>query len=133
MNSMSTTQKRYLMGSLGFHGFLFFVLVFGSAFFVSRQPVRDYAMLKVIPSRFVEGLSGGGGNPNIPVSNEQKKGDPNAETEAKPKPTPVKPPEPKPEPPPVQKVETKPEPVKPEPVKPPVTKPKETFDLKPTV
>lgn len=121
------------MGSLGFHGLLFVVLIFGSAFFVSHQPPRDYSMLKVIPSRFVEGLSGGGGNPSIAPSNEQKKGDPNAETDVKPpKPPPVKPPEPTPEPP-IKKAETKAIEPKPEPVKPPVVKPKEAFDLKPTV
>ena len=129
---MSQIQKRCLLGSIGLHGLLFAVLIFGSAFFVAHQPARDYSTLKVIPSRFVEGLSGGGGNPDLPETNEQKKGDPNAETPPpteKPKPpTPVKPPDPKPEP-----VVKKPDPKPVETVKPPVVKPREVVDLKPVV
>jgi len=94
------------MASVGMHGFLALVLVFGSAFFVAHQPPRDYSSLRVIPSRFVDGLSGGGGNPKLPDTNEKQKGDPNAQpaqADTKPKPKPpepiqkpdVKPPEPK--------------------------------------
>src|SRR3954452_20491854 len=99
---VDTIQKRCFMGAVGFHGLLFLILVFGSAFFVAHQKPDYSASIKVIPSRFVEGLSGGGGNPDIPVTNEQKKGDPNAEAELKPKPI-----QPTPKPPPeVKKVET---------------------------
>src|SRR5439155_817552 len=91
---------------VGTQGFLALVLVFGSAFFVAHQPPRDYSSLRVIPSRFVDGLSGGGGNPKLPDTNEKQRGDPNAvpnQAETKPKPKPpepvqkpeVKPPEPK--------------------------------------
>jgi len=130
---MSAIQKRCLLGSLGLHGLLLLIVAFGSAFFVANQKPRDYSTLKVIPSRFVEGLSGGGGNPNLPETNEQKKGDPNAETpppaETKPKPPTVKPPDPKPEP-----VVKKPDPKPVETIKPAVvTKPKEVVDLKPMV
>src|SRR5712671_943640 len=99
---MDTLQKRCFMASVGMHGFLALVLVFGSAFFVAHQPPRDYSSLRVIPSRFVDGPSGGGGNPKLPDTNEKQKGDPNAvpnqvETKPKPKPPePVQKPEPKP-------------------------------------
>jgi len=127
--TIDTIQKRCFMGAVGLHGLLFLILIFGSAFFVAHQPPRDYSTLKVIPSRFVEGLSGGGGNPNIPVTNEQKKGDPNAETEApKPLPTPPKPPEPKKIEPPTPKPVEKP----PEAVKTAVPKIKDDIFLKPT-
>src|SRR2546430_6254434 len=99
---MDTLQKRCFMASIGMHGFLALVLVFGSAIFVAHQPPRDYSSLHVIPSRFVDGLSGGGGNPKLPDTNEKQKGDPNAEpTQAETKPKP-KPPEP------IQKPEAKP-------------------------
>jgi|1185.fasta_scaffold42558_2 TonB family protein len=122
-------QKRCFMGAIGLHGVLFLALVFGSALFVAQQKPDYSATIKVIPSRFVEGLSGGGGNPDIPITNEQKKGDPNAEAEVKPKPTPppVKPPE-------VKKVETpKPVEAKPPEVVKTVPKIKDDILLKPTV
>ena len=106
MIAINTIQKRCLIASAAMHGFLALVLVFGSAFFVAHQPPRDYSNLRVIPSRFLDGLSGGGGNPKLPDTNEKQKGDPNAQpaqTDTKPKPKPpepvqkpdVKPPEPK--------------------------------------
>ena len=102
MSDIKTIQKRCLIASVATHGFLALVLVFGSAFFVAHQAPRDYSSLRVIPSRFVDGASGGGGNPKLPDTNEKQMGDPNAQpaqTETKPKPKPLEP---------VQKPEAKP-------------------------
>ena len=112
MMTMARVQKRCLVTSLAAHGFLFLVVLFGAAFFVSHKPPPlDPSTLRVVPQRFLDGFSGGGGNPNLPMTSEQKKGDPNAKPEVKPstpKPTPVEPRrteprvEPKPTPQPTQ-------------------------------
>src|SRR5207247_9765625 len=46
--------------------------------------------LRVVPSKFIDGLTRGGGNPSVPITSDQQKGDPNAT----PAPTPP-PPQPK--------------------------------------
>src|SRR5258706_2987355 len=99
---MDIAQKRCLIASTAMHGFLFLLLVFGSAFFVAHQKPLDYSNLRVIPSRFVDGPAGGGGIPNLPDTNEKQKGDPNAEQTVQTKPKPPRPD------PPVRTVEPKP-------------------------
>lgn len=98
------------------HGFLLLIILFGAAFFTAKKPSIDsLPPLRVVPDIFADGPSGGGGNPNVRVMNEQKRGDPNAK---------VSPPierKPTPPPQPVKKIEPK--------VVEPI-KPKETVDLK---
>jgi TonB family protein len=92
MRTLGNIQKRCLVGSLAAHGFLLLVVLFGAAFFVSHKPPPlDPSTLRVVPQRLVDGLSGGGGNPQLPVNNDQKKGDPNAKPEVKPAPVPPAP------------------------------------------
>src|SRR5262245_41092263 len=110
---MNRLEKKCLLASSGMHGFLALVLVFGSAFFVAKERPLNTAKLQFVPSRFVESaLAGGGGNPNIPRSDDVQKGSPTAPV---PPPTakvtdkaPAQPLVPTPPPP-------KPEPKKPEP------------------
>jgi len=76
---MNRFEKKCLLASSGFHGFLLLLLVFGSAFFVAKEKPITTSRLQFVPSRFVESaLAGGGGNPNIPRTDDQQKGDPNA-------------------------------------------------------
>jgi TonB family protein len=128
MIALGTIQKRCLIGSVILHAFLVFVVLFGAAFFVSRQAPRDYSTLKVIPSRLIDGASFGGGNPNLPVTSEQQRGNPTAPPQAIQQPK-VIPPAPKP---PVHKAEVKrAEPKPAEAVKPAASNiPKDPFPLK---
>jgi len=121
------------------HGFLLLIFLFGSAFFPARKPEVDpYPMMRVVPDFFKDGKSGGGGDPSVPLTNDKKKGDPNAANTPKPvetkvaPPTPA-PPAPKPEVklPPETKKEPKADPIK---TAPPVPKiAKDPLDLKPVV
>jgi TonB family protein len=126
MIAMTAIQKRCFIGSITLHGFLFLLVAFGAALFVSRQPPLDYLTLKVVPTRFIDGLSGGGGNPNLPVTAEQKKGSPTAPPQA----IQPKPPTPAPQPavskPEVKRAEPKADPVKPA----PSSIPKDPLNLK---
>jgi TonB family protein len=119
---MNRFQKKCLIASTGLHGFLVLLLVFGSAFFVSKEKPAPQR-LNVVPTQLIEdALAGGGGNPNLPRTEERQKGEtllpqpeaaPPAAAPPKPKPTP---PEPRP---------PKPEPRKIEPKKPELTTPKQ--------
>src|SRR5689334_8710850 len=72
---MNRLQKKCLLASSGFHAFLLLLLVFGSAFFIAAENPFNTSKLQVVPSRFVESaLAGGGGNPNIPRSDDVQKG-----------------------------------------------------------
>ena len=72
---MDRTQKKCLVGSTLFHGFLLLLLVFGSAFFVAKEKPLNLPRINVVPSRLVEdALAGGGGNPNLPRTDDQQKG-----------------------------------------------------------
>lgn len=67
------------MASAGMHGFLALLLVFGSAFFVSKEKPIAYPKLQFVPSTFVESaLARGGGNPNIARTDDVQKGSPDA-------------------------------------------------------
>jgi TonB family protein len=111
---MNRLEKKCLVASAGMHLFLFLLVVFGSAFFVSRDKTPSLPPLRAVPTRLVDdALSGGGGNPNIAPSDAQQKGQtlvpqPRIEPQPLPKPE-VKRTEPKRE---VEKVE-KPKPTKP--------------------
>lgn len=76
---MNRLEKKCLLASSGLHGFLFLLLVFGSAFFVAKEKPLTTSRLQFVPSRFVESaLAGGGGNPNIPRSDDVQRGSPTA-------------------------------------------------------
>jgi len=95
--SMDRLQKKCLTGSALFHGFLLLLVLFGSAFFVVKEKPQDFPRINVVPSRLVDdALAGGGGNPNLPRTDDQQKGQTLA-----PQPPP-------PPPPPVEKVQPKP-------------------------
>ena len=125
---MNRFQKKCLMASSGLHGFLLLLLLFGSAFFVSREKVIPTQRLNVVPTRLIEdALSGGGGNSNLPRTDDQQKGDTLESTAPLPQTAkPIQPVQPKAaQPPPVA---PKPEVKKAEPMKPdpPAPTPKPT-------
>jgi len=131
---MTRLHKKCLIASSSMHALLVVLLVFGSAFFVSKERPVVQSRLQFYPSRLIEGaLAGGGGDPNIARTDDVQKGSPQAQptpTPPAPKPPQPRPPEPQPPPPkpakPIEKVEPpKVETVKADPVKPPKTKPVE--------
>jgi len=125
-SSMSRLEKKCLVASCCFHGFLVLLLMFGSAFFTARKVEPPLQMLNVIPGRLVdEALSGGGGNPNLPRTEDRIKGDTLNPVAAQA----VAPPEPVPPKAPPQK--SKPEPLPPEPVQPKTVKPTKAVDESP--
>lgn len=104
--NMDRLQKKCLLGSTLLHGFLLLLLVFGSAFFVAKEKSISLPRINVVPSKLVDdALAGGGGNPNLPRTDDQQKGQTLA---------------PQPAPPPAEKVQPRPAP--PEPVRPPVVR-----------
>jgi TonB family protein len=125
---MNRLHKKCLIASAALHSLLFVILLVGPAFLAEKSVPIDMPVLDVIPSKLIDELMSGGGNPKaqppppaLPVV-----------TPPSVKPTPVpKPPEKKPEPP--QK-----EPIKaltPEPIpedKPP-RKPLPKVNLKPVI
>ena len=129
--SMDRTQKKCLVGSTLFHGFLLLLIVFGSAFFVAKEKPLNLPRINVVPSRLVEdALAGGGGNPNLPRTDDQQKGQTLAPQQPVAPPPPVEKPQPKP-PQPEARVTPPPQPVKEvkkpvEQSKPPVVKPNQT-------
>ena len=128
---MSRMQKKCLLASTVMHGSLVLLLVFGSAFLTSAPKKQEDRKLRVVPQNLVDdALAGGGGNPNIAITDDVQKGDTltpqpaapaPAPTPPTPQPTPVQPPPPVPAPTPtkpvVKKADPKPAPTKPEPVK----------------
>src|SRR5438132_2648615 len=91
MKTMHDIQKRCFIGSIASHVFLMLLVLFGSAFFTAKSRTDPLAAMKVIPSKFIDGLTGGGGNPAIPITSDQQKGDPNATPQVKPPPRPPTP------------------------------------------
>lgn len=142
---MNRFQKKMLLASAGLHGFLVLLLLFGSAFFVSKEK-PPAPPINVVPSHLIdEMLAGGGGNPNLPQTDDRQKGDPLLPRPAAAPPPPVAPPakptkpqlpEPKPE---VRKIEPKKPDLAtptPRPVKPPEAvkvKPDKTPEVKPRI
>ncbi len=99
---MNRFQQKCFLASAGLHGLLLMVLLFGSAFLVSKPPPDMSPVVNFINPKMTDGANNGGGNPNA-------RSEPPPPAPQAPKPEPVKPEPVKPEP--------KPEPVKPEPVK----------------
>src|ERR1043166_8501050 len=104
---MSRLVKKCLLASTGLHALLLLLVLFGSAFFVVKEKPISEQKLQFYPSKFVEAaLAGGGGNPNIPRTDDVQKGSPPAPdqpppptpTQPKPQAQPTPPPPPKPEP-----------------------------------
>lgn len=134
---MDRLQKKCLIGSTCMHGFLALLLLVGAAFFVPTDKKPEaLPHVRIVPSILIDkALAGGGGNPNVAKTDDQRKGDTTV---------PPKPPQPKPvvqqAPPKPQEQVTeppKPKPQKPDPLKEaakaPVEKPKEpALALKPT-
>jgi len=74
--NMNRLQKKCLLASSGLHGFLLLLLVFGSAFFISKEKPVSNQRINVVPTRLIEdALAGGGGNPNLPRTDDRQKGD----------------------------------------------------------
>jgi TonB family protein len=130
---MDRLQKKCFMASCGMHGMLLLVVMFGAAFFTQEKKTPPVGTLTMVPSRLIDGaLSGGGGNPNIPRTEDRIKGNTLAPVPQQPQQTKTEPPKPKQE---VAKVD----PPKPAPTKttipkdPPkaTSKPKETIQLTP--
>jgi protein TonB len=102
---MNRLQKKCLVASTALHGLLLLLFVFGSAFFLAKDKPPPNQRLNVVPTHLIEAaLAGGGGNPNLPRSDERQKGDtlvpqPAA---AAPPPQPVQPVRQPPQPPPPQ-------------------------------
>jgi TonB family protein len=102
---MNRLQKKCLVASTALHGFLLLLFVFGSAFFLAKDKPPPNQRLNVVPTHLIEAaLAGGGGNPNLPRTDDRQKGDtlvpqPAA---AAPPPQPVQPVRQPPQPPPPQ-------------------------------
>lgn len=123
---MSRVQKKCLIASFGGHVLLVLAVLFGAAFHPKPRP-ETFTTLKLIPDEVVENALGGGGNPNLPRTEDVVKGDtlqpvppPAAPTPTPPAPTPPTPPAPAPPPeapkPPTPKAsEPRPEPAPPRP------------------
>ena len=90
---MERLHKKCLLASLGTHGLLVLVVIFGSAFFVAKKPNVNIPSIRVVPGKLVDALiSGGGGNPNIAPSEDKIKGETFVEqTRPVPAPQPPKP------------------------------------------
>ena len=72
---MSRLEKKCMVASCCFHGFLVVLVVFGSAFFKARKVDPPMRMLNVVPfSEVEEALSGGGGNPKLAQTDERIQG-----------------------------------------------------------
>ena len=76
VDSMERLHKKCLIASLGTHGLLLIVVIFGSAFFVVKKKDVNIPAMRVVPGKLVDALvAGGGGNPNIAPSEDKIKGD----------------------------------------------------------
>lgn len=129
---MNRLQKKCLIATAGGHLLLLLIVIFGSAFFVTRTKVDNAQVLDVIPSDIVDAAFNSGVK--------------NAQPPAPTPPQPIQPPQPVPLPPPPKPVVTppqpqpqpqpqpKPEPVRqpdPEPVKPQKIEPDDTKSPEP--
>src|SRR5574341_1223841 len=94
---MDRLQKKCFVGSACGHACAAVLLVIGSAFFIEKENRNAVPRVTLIPGRLVDNMmSGGGGNPALPPSNEQLKGD---TLVPQPAPAPTPPAQPAPKPP----------------------------------
>jgi TonB family protein len=116
---MDRLQKKCFMASTGTHALLACILMFGSAFFIQKQKpvdVSEMPKLRMIPGKLVDDLlSGGGGNPNLKITDERIKGETMRPEEVQEPAPPAPQPKQEPTPPAPKKVEPTP-PKKAEPV-----------------
>ncbi len=61
---MNRLAKKCVIASAGLHLLLFVILLVGPAFLSEKNAVNDMPVLDVIPSKLVDDLMSGGGNPN---------------------------------------------------------------------
>ena len=92
---MNRVQKKCLLASLALHALLCVILLVGPAFLSSNQKNGDHPTLQVIPSKIVDSLFSGGGNPKANPPAAQKVVEPPPPVQ----PTETLPPEPAPKPP----------------------------------
>src|SRR6185503_18267273 len=138
---MSRLETKCLMVCATTHGLLIAIVFFGSAFFMANSKKENLQPLNMVPAILVDAaISGGGGKPNLPRSEDKPKGEtlipqPPAPQPVVQKPVEAKPPpEPKPteikkEPPTVvKKITEANKPLKP-PTKEPIPEPKHKVDI----
>jgi len=90
---MNRVQKKCLIASLALHALLCVILLVGPAFLSSNQKASDQPTLQVIPSKIVDSLFSGGGNPNAKPPAAQRVAEPPPpaqQTDTPPTPTPPK-------------------------------------------
>ena len=92
---MNRLQKKCVIASLALHALLCVILLVGPAFLSSNYKGVDQPTLEVIPSKIVDSLFSGGGNPkaNLPAAQRAEEPPPPA------KQTETRPPDPTPKPP----------------------------------
>lgn len=127
---MTRLEKKCFLASAALHGLLVLVILFGAAFLGPSKEKPLLNRINVVPSILVENaLAGGGGNPSLPRTDEQVKG--NSLNPAHSTPAPLAPP---PKPPEIVHAREVPQPqVRPEPQKASVAKPPEIPKPNPTV
>ena len=70
-DDMNRLQKKCALASVFLHGLLVVVLLFGAAFVTKPEPIPTQR-INFVPSRFVDSaLSGGGGNPILPRTDDR--------------------------------------------------------------
>ena len=72
---MTRLQKKCFLASAALHGLLVLVILFGAAFLGPPKEKSLPNRINVVPSRLIDALlAGGGGNPNLPRTDDQVKG-----------------------------------------------------------
>lgn len=131
---MNRFQKKCLVASTGLHGFLVLLLMFGSAFFVTKEKPIPRQRLNTVPSDIIDKtLAGGGGNPDLARTDDRQKGTllPQPATAAPSQPIAPQPKPPQPDPPPSKPEAKRPEPKKADLPTPKPAKPTEVVKLQP--
>ena len=94
---MDRLQKKCLVGSTLFHGFLLLLLVFGSAFFVAKEkPLTCRASTSCPPARSTRRWPAAAAIPNLPRTDDLQKGQTLAPQQPAAPPPPVEKPQPEP-------------------------------------
>src|SRR5512142_783158 len=91
---MNRLEKKCLLASTGMHAVLLLLILFGTEFYVpGKKKAVDIGRMKVVPTRLIDqAISGGGGNPKLPPSDEMQKGNPLVQPRPTPQPPPPTPP-----------------------------------------
>jgi outer membrane biosynthesis protein TonB len=83
---MNRMQKKCLLASLALHALLCVILLVGPAFLSSDKRGVDQPTLEVIPSKIIDSLFSGGGNPKANPAAAQKVVEPPAPAQTEPRP-----------------------------------------------